>query len=309
MDISFHYNKLIVSLVFDREGSVPEHKTSALRGGIGQALIRMHCVNSGINEADCDGCFYHDRCIVQSILYAPFKNRPQYVTRRESGGLCLYCDDRRLQVMPGDVIDLEITFFGNMACYFPLILQAIDRMGRAGLGKNHIPFSINGISDENGTKIEWKELSNSREIRINDSGEYVNKRKKELGLALGDVKLLFYSPVAIKYQGEFIRRFSPEAVISAAKRRIEMAKMFEGLDIDLDMEVTYPETFDQKSHFEHIDRYSERNGGKVRLNGIAGEMVLHGIDEPTLDILLAGEITFIGKNTKFGFGKYKVLTC
>ena len=40
------------------------------------------------------------------------------------------------------------------------------------------------------------------------------------------------------------------------------------------------------------------------LKGIVGKADLTGISEEWLDLLLAGEVVQIGKNTSFGFGKY-----
>ena len=40
------------------------------------------------------------------------------------------------------------------------------------------------------------------------------------------------------------------------------------------------------------------------LKGIVGKADLADISEEWLELLLAGEVAHIGKNTSFGFGKY-----
>lgn len=42
----------------------------------------------------------------------------------------------------------------------------------------------------------------------------------------------------------------------------------------------------------------------MTLQGIVGNVTFDRIQEPCLDYLIAGEVTHIGKNTSFGFGKY-----
>ena len=42
------------------------------------------------------------------------------------------------------------------------------------------------------------------------------------------------------------------------------------------------------------------------LHGIEGQMALETIDEEVLPVLLAGELVHVGKNSRFGFGRYQV---
>ena len=42
----------------------------------------------------------------------------------------------------------------------------------------------------------------------------------------------------------------------------------------------------------------------MQFHGIKGEVNLISVEENVLEILLAGELIHIGKNTSFGFGKY-----
>ena len=46
----------------------------------------------------------------------------------------------------------------------------------------------------------------------------------------------------------------------------------------------------------------------MKLWGLEGEAVFEGVGEELFTLLLAGEITHIGKNTSFGFGRYR-LSC
>lgn len=55
-----------------------------------------------------------------------------------------------------------------------------------------------------------------------------------------------------------------------------------------------------------VRRYSSTQDQKMPLKGIKGEMRLSHIPGELMPALLAGEVLHIGKNTSFGFGKYRV---
>ncbi len=44
----------------------------------------------------------------------------------------------------------------------------------------------------------------------------------------------------------------------------------------------------------------------MTLRGITGTVVFEDMPDDCLDYLIAGELTHIGRNTSFGFGKYVI---
>ena len=52
---------------------------------------------------------------------------------------------------------------------------------------------------------------------------------------------------------------------------------------------------------------NHRKQEKMLLRGIKGFIETEPIKEELLQLLLAGELLHIGKNTSFGFGQYKIL--
>lgn len=77
----------------------------------------------------------------------------------------------------------------------------------------------------------------------------------------------------------------------------EEEKFYENLPVILEQNVKMCEMY----------KYSSRTKQHMPLKGIFGEIRLDHLEGELLDYLLAGEITHIGKNTRFGFGKYEVL--
>lgn len=302
----FHFSKLVFRLQYQKSGMVPEFKTSALRGGMGQMLLRMFCVCPERQEKECETCSCRGRCIVQNIMYAPFRTRPEYVTEKESAGFTLFCGNERNLVRKGDVISFEMVLFGDMVAYFYPILQAFHMLGMEGLGHDRIPFSIERVENRHGEAIvDGMDIHNDR-ILIEDSSSYVEERRHETGLEENrDLRLCFLSPCEIKYRGEALREFQPEGVIAAIDRRVRMRSMFEGIEAD-DISYDIPSRFRQKCVQQVVKRHSGRQEDDIKLRGISGWMDIYDVDDKAIDLLIQGELTGIGKNTKFGFGKYYV---
>ena len=228
----FHFSKLTFVIVFNKSGNVPEFKSSAFRGGIGQMLLRIFCVCPEKQESECEKCMCRGRCIVQNIMYAPFRIKPVYVTEKESAGFTLYCGDARPSVKKCDRIALEMVLFGDMISFFYPILQAIHMLGMEGLGHDRIPFSVERVENRHGDAIvDGMDIHNDR-ILLEDSVEYLQSRRNELGL--GDetesIRIDFSAPCEIKHHGNTMKRFEPEAVLAAVERRARMYSMFEGVD-------------------------------------------------------------------------------
>ena len=55
-----------------------------------------------------------------------------------------------------------------------------------------------------------------------------------------------------------------------------------------------------------VKRYSSTQDSRVYLRGMEGRVVFDAISEEYLPYVLAGELLHIGKNTSFGFGRYRL---
>ncbi len=54
------------------------------------------------------------------------------------------------------------------------------------------------------------------------------------------------------------------------------------------------------------ERYSSRQGVKMKMGGMVGEITYRGRLKPFFPILKAGEMLHVGKGTSFGLGRYKI---
>jgi CRISPR/Cas system endoribonuclease Cas6 (RAMP superfamily) len=59
-----------------------------------------------------------------------------------------------------------------------------------------------------------------------------------------------------------------------------------------------------------LDRYSNRRGGKLELDGFMGDVTFAGpAIQELLPLLVAGEFLNVGSGTAFGLGRYRIVAC
>lgn len=300
----FHFTQLSVIVRFLTDGKLPKYKGSALRGGLGRQLLEMYCVGE---EERCEECFLREKCIVQNVMYAPFRVKPDFVTEGGSAGYTLSCTDTRTQVSAGNEIEVRLILYGDVVAYFNPIIQALFGLGQKGLGKDLIPFGIVAVRNRQGVDILGAGTINVSKLLTETGAEYIEDRKEELGWNdRSRIRLRFLSPCAIKRQGKIMTQFQEEALFQAVWRRVYMQHLFEGYVIEPMMLRWEAQIKGQHAELQQVGRYSQRNQEKMNLLGITGWMELENVNNGVLELLLAGEITCVGKNTRFGFGVYQV---
>ena len=112
-------------------------------------------------------------------------------------------------------------------------LQAFYTLGMMGLGKDHLPFHIIRVTNTTGDTLV-KEMDVFKEkFRVATIEEYVKYRLTSTEMrsysdSASVYRLIFHSPLTLKYGGQMQKSFSPEAVLAAAERRLYILNCFEG---------------------------------------------------------------------------------
>ena len=312
------YTKLSFTIQFTEDTVLPKQKVSAIRGGIGEMLLRANCVR----DRECDTCDFSEECIVQRIMYSKYEKKPSFVTTGESIGYVIECENYEEIFEQSDTMNFQLLLLGKNIVYFNQYLQAVSMLGLSGLGKHQAHFVVAGVKNQCNQDILIRSSVNMQNYRISNIGEYISYRMRQLqkkqqkdqiedisekGLAWSGT-LVFRTPFTVKYQGEFIRRLHMDSIIASVRRRLYMLDCFEGIEAEVFWEET-PEaavTESQQSRQESISRYSNRRESAMILRGIQGSIRFSGADLETVKLLLAGELIHVGKNTSFGFGEYRV---
>lgn len=299
--LKIRYVKLHFKIRFIEDTKLPINKVSALRGGIGEMLLRANC----IRDRECGKCDFESECIVRRTMYSKFDEKPAFVTSGESVGYVLECENYKEYFENGDTLEFQLLLFGKTIVYFSQFLQALYQLGSFGLGREHSRYEIISITNTMGEDILKRQNICMEKYQVQTVQDYVSYR---LGQNPGQEKMIrFKTPVTLKHQGEFLNALSIEVIIPAILRRIYILDCFEGLKCEaLSWQEEYPEVLEESSKLMTVFRYSSTQDQKMPLRGIKGEMRLDKISPDLMRILLAGELIHIGKNTSFGFGRYRV---
>lgn len=310
------YTKLYFTMQFTEDTMLPKQKVSAIRGGIGEMLLRANCVRG----RECESCDFESECIVQRIMYSKYEKKPSFVTTGESVGYVLECDNYKEEFYQGDQLSFQLILFGKNIVYFNQYLQAISMLGASGLGKHQAHFIIVSVKNQYWQDILVNNSIQMGNYQISTLGEYIDYRMRQLQKvqqgSLSKVSdacysgiLTFHTPFTVKYQGEFIRDLQMEPIIASIRRRLYMLDCFEGIEAEIFWDET-PETAvtaRQQSRLEGVNRYSNRRDSAMTLRGIKGKVWFNDANEDTMKLLFAGELLHIGKNSSFGFGEYQVM--
>lgn len=301
--LQVRYVKLHFGLRITEDARLPMNKVSAIRGGIGEMLLRANC----IRDRQCGSCDFESECIVRRTLYSRFDEKPDFVTSGDSVGYVLECEDYEEDFHEGDLLEFHLILFGKTIVYFSQFLQAVFQLGMAGIGKAHAKYEIVSVRNTTGKNmLRGSEVLMER-YEVKTLWDYVRYRQESFDSRILPKRIRFRTPVTLKHQGKIQQMLSLEAVVPALCRRLYMLDCFEGLECGmLKWEGVYPKVLTEFSKQITVFRYSGTQDQKMPLRGIKGEMYLEGIPEDLILLLLAGEVTHIGKNTSFGFGRYRL---
>lgn len=299
---NIRYSKVHMIFEFEEDTEMPENKVSAIRGGMGEMLLRQYC----LSDRNCEKCRFKDDCTVPRVFYHPLKIKPEYVTKGESLGYIIECENRQTIFEEGDSLEVTVILFGNVIIYFSQILQALYMLGIYGIGKEKSRFHIAGIFNEKRQQILEGRAINNNKLIINTLEKYIQYILKKSNDS--DRRILkFYSPLSQKYRGQWLNRFDAQALTEAAMRRVYLLNCMEGNDIGkIYLESEFPQVEEQKVYHTQIDRYSNTHKSHIALHGIKGECVLENVTDEVLEYLIAGQLVHIGKNTSMGFGRYVI---
>lgn len=291
-----------MNLVFEEDTILPQNKVSALRGGMGEMLLQQNC----IRDRNCKSCRFEEACIVHRTLYTKMKRKPAFMQGEDSIGYLIECENNQIKWRAGEKLSFFFTLFGDSIVYFFQYLQAFYQLGIQGIGKYAAKYSISSIMNEKKEKILDGNTVDLAKYQPESVYFYVVRRREELKKYGCQKKIVFHTPLTLKYQGEYIQKFYTEAFFQALFRRIMMLDYFVEEYIDSPKLDWYPEIVEQSVQKCMVKRYSSTQNTKINLRGIKGYFCLDDIPEEYLDYILAGELLHIGKNSSFGFGRYRI---
>lgn len=306
--LDVRYIKLHFALKILEDTILPIDKTSAFRGGIGEMLLRANC----IRDRYCEKCEFENECLVRRIMYSKYEIRPSFMTAGESIGYVFECEDQEEEFYEGELLEVSLILFGKNIVYFNQYLQALYALGMQGIGKHKSRFEICLVQNTRRQTILQGDYVFMENFKVEKLSDYVSYRLKDFTEKETEKQIVFFTPVSIKYEGKLLQKFNLDALYTSLSRRIYLLNCFEGIESNLyeGNRVAPCKIASQVVYPVSMQRYSSHQNKKMHLQGIKGSIVFQDNwnDEIFLSMLIAGEITHVGKNTSFGFGRYMVFT-
>lgn len=296
------YIALHFTITFVEDTKMPVNKVSALRGGMGEMLLRANC----IRDRDCANCDFESECIVRRTMYSKYEIKPEFVTTGESIGYVLECENDKENFAAGESMVFHLILFGKTIVYFNQFMQAFTVLGMQGIGKYHSRYRITAVRNTGNELLLDDDGIYMERYQVHRICDYVETGMQDKNRNRSH-QLVFHTPLTLKYQNQFLQEYQMEPIVNAVKRRIYMLNCFEGKVCSLEnYHPRVPQITSQEHCFVKVERYSSRQDSRMSLKGIKGWVQLEEISEELLPLLLAGELIHIGKNTSFGFGRYTV---
>ena len=303
------YIKIHFTAQFLGDTRVPVYKTSGLRGGIGEMLLRADC----LRDRDCEKCDFIDDCIVRGILYPKMENVPSFMRSGDSIGFSIECEAYQEYYRKGEEFQFNILLFGRTIIYFSSILHAVAALGMQGFGSDNSRFQISAIKGTKNKEILKGNQIMMENIDILTVREYILYRaahglKEKFGDKDTAIRLKFQSPLALKFRGVLQEDLVPRAIVEAALRRLYVLACFEGNTLEKPVidGLDSLSGVSRKVEKVSVRRYSNRKKAAMFLHGIEGEVEMRNVGEEMLPYLIGGELLHIGGHTSFGFGRYHI---
>ncbi len=303
------YIKVKFQIEFKTETKFPLYKGSIFRGAFGKSLRDITCP---IKKQKCSECILSNSCIYFSIFESRKKISEKTSPNRPLPFILEALDMCNNHFLPRDRLSFSIILIEDAIFKLPYVVYSIINMGEMGIGY--------GIKDGYG---RFKLLSATTDDKIlyshEDNKLYKPQHINTIGLIEQDIqdvevskiKLDFLTPYRVKFRNKLVTTFDFSILIRACLRRIsQLEDTYAGKEPDIDYKGLIKESQEieattiTKKWFE-LKRYSFRQHREMKLGGLVGSVLYRGNLKKFLPILRYCEVMHVGKQTSFGFGKFK----
>ncbi|MHB1653890.1 MAG: CRISPR system precrRNA processing endoribonuclease RAMP protein Cas6 [Desulfitobacteriaceae bacterium] len=291
---------------------LPPFYGSTFRGAFGMAFKKIACANPALTS--CHDCLLEKNCPYAYI----FETAPPEGVNRLKG----YSDiprpfmlfpklEDRVYYAPGEQIEIEVRLFGRGNDYLPYFILAFVKMEEQGLGYRRKPFRLRKV-------IGFDLLSRVEQMVYDGENNKVFSPKhiltgQDLFIRLPReahrVKVDFLTPIRLKEEGKLVTTVEFHHLARSLLRRASMLML---VHHDAGLELDYTGWAEQSrlvkrirdfSAWHDLERYSQRQRGKMLLGGVVGEVTYEGDLSRFLPLLEFGRWAGAGKNNVFGLGQ------
>ena len=295
--------------------TLPTYKGSTLRGKFGHTLKKVICA---AKYKQCKDCILKPRC-----LYIYLFETEAYPGYAQSG----YSRDlpRPFVLVPplekkqiykeGETFICELVLIGKAVEYLPYFVFTMEEMGRSEMRQDGWRYRV--IQVEHIGPMAPNQVIYSGEEKILHSLTFTVTGKDLMNLWANQtttrMSLQFLTPIRLKHHEHFSD--TPEFHVLFRRlldRIIALSWCHEEISSDPDLQALKmdAEKIRMTAHqtwWHDWERYSNRQGTRMKLGGLLGTVTYEGDLTPFLPYLALGEWVHVGKGATFGLGKYRII--
>lgn len=290
---------------------LPLHSASSIRGAFGHSLLKLVCIMPP-DQRDCPGCGLRSTCAYPQVfepgslpapLGADFTAPPRpYVIRNASAR----------SIEPDSTFSWEMIVIGRARERLVELLLTWATMGEQGIGQRRGRFELGRVDHLTGSGDA--EVIYQAEDGIMLAGVDLQTAPPRASIEDECLAVRLISPTAIKVGGRFVDRPVFGHFWRSLQRRLSALRGCYGAgwpQIDYRAAIA---AADQVSlvHWggegRRWERYSRRQGSRISMSGLAGDVVWNGDLAPFLPAIQLGALVAVGDNCAFGQGVYEITT-
>lgn len=291
---------------------LPKYYGSTLRGAFGHSFKRIACVD--IKKTSCHECEIETHCPYAYIFESTSGGPEDWMGKFDDVPrpfMFLPELEAKQHHEPDEELELEVRLFGKGIDFFPYFVLAFIQMGEHGLGYQRKSYrlkkvlSLNPIlrSEQLVYDGERNRIYTPRNVVSGDTSfsQFTENTKQ--------VRISYITPLRLKENGRLLQTVEFSYLIRSLLRRATAILYFHhGIKLELDFRELVDRSHEVKrvkdlSEWFEFERYSSRQGEKMKLGGVIGEVTYEGKLVEFLPLLEFGRWVGAGKNNVFGLGQ------
>jgi hypothetical protein len=210
---------------------------------------------------------------------------------------------------------LDVKLIGRGMEYWPYFLEAFKKLGTKGIGPGRGRFrlarawAIDPLGPWETLVYDGQTDALRNEILISAVADIERVAER---LPSDQVTIHFVTPMQLKYKGEFVRQPAFHVLVRTILRRLSSLSYFHcgsRWEIDYRGIIEAAKEVDAvKANvgWEAWERVSGRQGRRLSMGGVVGDMTYVGPIDRFRAILVAGMVVQVGKGTVFGNGQFQI---
>ncbi len=284
---------------------LPPYKGSTFRGAFGNTFKRLVCVK---RDLECATCLIQRQCVYYYVFETPYQGEPARGYTFVPHPFVIEPPEETREVYePGEELRVGLVLVGKALDYLAYFIYAFEEMGRRGLGQGRGKAALRRVWA--GERL----IYTAGEGRLDTdypvcAGPHVVPAQED------SVSLCLQTPTRLKNGGRLSGDLDfPLLVRSLLRRASDLARFHCGAELGVDYRdwidrAGRVRTAESYLRWHDWERYSHRQGAKMQMGGVVGEVSFAGELGPFLPLLSLGADLHVGKGTGFGLGRYEMRT-